>query len=276
MPGSGRALEISGWLVAAAVATTYLITRYDVTIQERQPRIQERGPRIQAAALAPAIDVAQRVMEPVVDERYADLMAEVQNAAGADLLAVDGRLEAAEREFPSDYRFTYERATLAVFGRAEHHEAFYHLRKAADKAIGTERAREMLHRMEQDGAAKGRLRKLAVGHHEWSALREALENRDRDRLWRKHESHRPASDHSADSASVPTQPTQPTNASVQARLSAASTLEHGTPCIDALIAHRQVPRDPEAKGRYDRLRELCLRGSAHGEPPVSVSAPRHH
>ena len=221
MPGSGRALEISGWLVAAAVAITYLTTRYDVTIQERRPRIQERGPRIQAAALAPAINIAQGEMEPVVDERYADLMAEVQNAAGADLLAVDGRLEAAEREFPSDYRFTYERATLAVFGRAEHHEAFYHLRKAADKAIGTERTREMLDRLERDGGAKGPLRKLAVGHHEWSALREALENRDRDRLWRRHESHIPPSDHSADSASVPT---QPTDASVQARLSAASTL----------------------------------------------------
>ena len=264
MPSSGRALGISGWLVAAALAITYLMARYDVTIQER-------GPRTQAAALAAAVNLALGEMKPVVDERYADLEAEVQIAAGADLLAVDRRLEAAEREFPSDYRFTYQRATLAVYGRAEHREAFYHLRRAADKAIGTERAPEMLDRLEQDGGAKGRLRRLAVGHDEWSALHEALENRDRDKLWHAHASHLPVptttrkrapSNQSVDSASVPTQPTN-------------DSVPYGTPCIDALLAHRQAPMDPEAKGTYHRLREVCLRGSARGQLPASVPGPRY-
>ena len=245
MPGSGRALGISGWLVAAVVAITYLMARYDVTIQEREPPGEK----------------------PVVDERYSDLDAEVQIAGGADLLAVDRRLEAAEREFPSDYRFTYQRATLAVYGRAEHREAFHHLRRAADKAIETERAREMLDRLERDGGAKGRLRRLAAGHAEWSALHEALENRDRDLLWHPHASHLPVPE-SADAASVPTQPSNhsvPANASV--------SLERGTPCMDALLAFRQVPTDPGAESAYHRLRELCLRGSAPGQPPVSAPDP---
>ena len=160
MRSSGRALGTLGWLVAAAVVTLYLMPRYDIVIQER-------GPRTRAATLAAA--VAPGEWKPVVDERYTHLAAEAENAAGADLLAVDRRLEAAERAFPSDYRFTYERATRAVYGRAEHHEAFYHLRRAAEKAIGTERAPEMLDRLEQDGGPKGPLRKLAVGHDEWSA-----------------------------------------------------------------------------------------------------------
>jgi hypothetical protein len=227
------------------------MARYDVTIQER-------GPRPGIAALAAVVNVAQGEVKPVADERFAELAAEVQAAASADSLAVDQRLEAAEREFPSDYRFTYARATLAVYGRADHHEAFYHLRRAADKAIGTQRAREMLDRLEQDGGVKGRLRKLAVGHAEWSVLHEALEHRDRDRLWQAHASHVPAPATSRKRASAPT---QPAHDGVPARVSASVPLEHETPCLDALAAHRHVPMDHKARKRYHRLRELCLRGS---------------
>ncbi len=237
MAGSGRALEISGWLVAAAVAIMYVTARYDFAIQERKP--------------APAVSAAQDEVKPVADDRYADLEVEVQVAAGADLLTVDRRLEAAERASPSDYRFTYERAKLAVYGRAEHHEAFFHLFKAAEKAIGTERAPEMMDRLERDGAPAGRLRRLAVGHDEWSVLHEALEHRDRDRLWHQHTSHR----------TVASTPTHQTEEGVVARVSVASSLERETPCVGALHALRQVPIDPEAEGRYHRLRELCLSGS---------------
>ncbi len=221
--GSGRTLGISGWLVAAAVAILYLMARYDVTIQERGPRAR---PAALAAALAPSES------KPVVDQRYTQLAAEARHAAAADLLALDRRLEAAEREFPSDYRFTYERAALSVYGRADHHEAFFHLRRAAEKAIGTEGSREMLHRLKRDGSSNQRLAKLAVGHEEWSVLSEALENRDADRLWHEHASHRPA--------------------------------PAATPCIDALIALRQVRADPEAEHEYRRLEALCLRGSGPG------------
>ena len=259
MPGSGRALGISGWLVAVAIAIAYLMARYDVTIQERRPRSE-------AAALAAAVNVAPGEVKPVVDERYHDRAAEVQIAAGADPLALDRNLEAAEREFPSDYSFTYERATLAVYGRAGHHEAFHHLRRAADKAIETGRAREMLDRLEQDGEAKGRLRRLAVGHDEWSVLQQALEKRDRDRLWHAHASHLPVP--------TTTRKSAPTNQSADRRVS--SPLEHDTPCLDALVALRQGPMDLEAQRRYHRLQEVCLSGSGRGQPPVSVAAPSRH
>ncbi len=222
-PASGRTLGIFGWLVAAAVAVLYLTTRYDVTIEERAPRTRP-------AALAAAVLVAPGDAKPVVDERYAHLAAEARHAAGADLPAMDRRLEAAEREFPSDYRFTYERAALSVYGRADHHEAFFHLRRAAEKAIGTGRSQEMLHSLKRDAGPKQRFAKLALGHEEWSVLDEALENRDADRLWREH-------------ASLPV----------------------ATPCIDALLALRQARVNPEAEHEYHRLEALCLRGSgSHG------------
>lgn len=261
MPSSGRALGILGWLVAATVIAIYVMARYDITIQKQ-------GPPTRVATLAVAAVPGE--WKPVVDERYTNLAAEAENAAGADLPEVDRKLEAAERAFPSDYRFTYERATLAVYGRAEHHEAFYHLRRAAEKAIETERTREMLSRLEQDGRLNGRLRRLAVGHDEWSVLREALEGRDRDRLWHAHKGHldvptatrkRVPSGQSADHASS---------------TSVSSRLEHETPCLDALAALRQVPIDREAKSTYHRLRELCLQGSGPAQPPVSVPGPRHH
>ena len=253
-PSSGRTLGISGWLVAATVVTLYLMARYDVTIQER-------GPATRAATLAAAVNLAPSELKPVVDERYTHLAAEAQEAAGADLPALDRRLEAAEREFPSDYRFTYERATLSVYGRADHHEAFFHLFRAAEKAIGTGRSLEMLDRLERDGRPDQRLRRLAAGHDEWSALHEALENRDRNRLWSEHASHRP----------VPSVATE----RVPTRVSVSSRLDHATPCIDALIALRKVRVDPKAESDYHRLEKLCLRGSARAQPPGPAPGRRH-
>jgi hypothetical protein len=243
-----------GWLVAAAVAVTYLMVRYDVAIQEREPRTRP-------AALAAAADVELGEVTPLVDERYTDLAAAVQIAAGANLLAVERRLQAAEWEFPSDYRFTYERAGLAVYGRAEHHEAFYHLRKAAEKAIRTERAGEMLERLEHDGGPEGRLRRLAAGHSEWRGLHEALEHGDRDGLWNEHRKHE------AKSAPPATQPSEQT---LSARMRASSLIDSGEPCIGALVALQHVRTNPEAKAIYRDMRELCLRGGRRGLrlPPV--------
>lgn len=257
MSRSGRTLGISVWLPAAGLAALYMMATYDITIQERGP-----GPR--AAKLASSLPLGPWKATATVDARYARLAAEAMTASGADLLAVDRSLEAAERDFPSDYRFTYERATLAVYGRADHHEAFYHMRRAAEKSIGTQKTGEMLDRLKQDGEAKGRLRKLAVGHGEWSLLREALENQDRDRLWQAHGSHR----------RVPT--AAPKSAPSGHGVDLTSRLKHETPCIDALAAQRQMPMDREAQNRYQRLRELCLRASEPGQPRASVRDSRHH
>ncbi len=249
-----RALRSSGWLVAAAVVALYVMAEYDVTIRER-------GPAAGTAAAASGSYGAPDEPEPTGSPRYRSLAAQAQNASGAELLDIDRRLEAAEWEFPSDYRFTYERARLAVYGRAEHHEAFYHLRKAAEKAIRTEKAGEMLERLEHDGGPEGRLRRLAVGHSEWRVLHEALEHGDTDGLWNEHRKHE------AKSAPPATQPSEQT---LSARMRASSLIDSGEPCIGALVALQHVRTNPEAKAIYRDMRELCLRGGRRGLrlPPV--------
>ncbi len=257
-PGSVNALGIGGWLVAAAAVIYFLIPRYDVTIRERGPGIQT------ATAATPSSEVASGELEPVAAGAYKNLAVETRNAEGAGLLTIDRRLEAAEREFPSDYRFTYERARLAVYGRAEHHEAFYHLRRAAEKAIATERAREMLNRLEQDGGPHGRFRRLAIGHREWTALRDALEHIDRDRLWHEHARHRPVPAAARKRAALKPETefalasTPPARRALSARTRASALLESGQPCVGALIALQEARTDPEAEEVYHYLRELCL------------------
>ncbi|HXM35516.1 MAG TPA: hypothetical protein VN920_10040, partial [Pyrinomonadaceae bacterium] len=94
----------------------------------------------------------------------------------------------AEKRFPYDYRFPYERAKLAIEERQSnsHDEAFDALSLAAQKAINTGKAKEMLAGLEADKA--GDFHKLSHGHHEWKRLAEALKNKDTSLLRRDRES----------------------------------------------------------------------------------------
>jgi hypothetical protein len=85
---------------------------------------------------------------------------------------------AAERKHPNDYRFPYERAKLAIKGSqaSSHDDAFNALSLAAERAIKTGKADEMLDGLEEDKADD--FHKLAHGHHEWNQLAEALKNKD--------------------------------------------------------------------------------------------------
>ena len=117
---------------------------------------------------------------------YTELRSRGRRVSGDALLALDQELRDAEEEFPLEFRFSYEGAMLVVFGKREHHEAFRRLRRAAEKAIETERSDAMLEMLRRDGAQNGPFWKLAHGHREWNAIQEALEHRDRDGLWHEY------------------------------------------------------------------------------------------
>ena len=89
-----------------------------------------------------------------------------------------------ERQYPSDYRFPYERAKLAAKGsRANSRtEAFKALSVAAQKAISNGKANEMLSGLEADKT--GDFQKLAQGRQEWTKLLTALKRRDSSLLGR--------------------------------------------------------------------------------------------
>ncbi|HEY6118440.1 MAG TPA: zinc ribbon domain-containing protein [Pyrinomonadaceae bacterium] len=83
-----------------------------------------------------------------------------------------------EKKYPNDYRFPYERAKLAVEGREKtsHHDAFTALSVAAEKAISSGKASEMLENLQKDSG--GDFQRLSHGHREWVQLQEALRNKD--------------------------------------------------------------------------------------------------
>ena len=83
-----------------------------------------------------------------------------------------------EMQYPRDYRFPYERAKLAVKGPKDssHSEAFKALNVAAEKAINTGKANEMLSGLENDKVRDFSI--LSHGHSEWSRLVAALRRKD--------------------------------------------------------------------------------------------------
>ena len=83
-----------------------------------------------------------------------------------------------EKQYPRDYRFPYERAKLAVKSAlaSSRTEAFKALNSAAQKAISTGKAGEMLSGLENDKS--GDFSRLSQGRNEWSRLVAALKRRD--------------------------------------------------------------------------------------------------
>jgi hypothetical protein len=90
-----------------------------------------------------------------------------------------------EKQYPRDYRFPYERAKLAANGSKANsrNEAFKALSVAAEKAISTGKASEMLNGLESDKS--GDFQKLAQGRQEWTRLVAALKRKDMSLLNRE-------------------------------------------------------------------------------------------
>ena len=93
---------------------------------------------------------------------------------------ITAALEAAEEKYPNDYRFPYERAKLSIKGIVSHHETFEALNEAAEKAIDNGKAQEMLDNLMAD--KDGDFYKPSRGHHEWEALLQALQSKNKAAL----------------------------------------------------------------------------------------------
>ena len=83
-----------------------------------------------------------------------------------------------EKQYPRDYRFPYERAKFVAKGKrlSRRSEAFKALNVAAEKAITTGKANEMLNGLESDKT--GDFSELAQGRYEWSRIVAALKRKD--------------------------------------------------------------------------------------------------
>ena len=118
------------------------------------------------------------------DEELKQLRAWRVSAPPSDANRIVGAIEDAEKKYPTDYRFPYERAKLSIKGMISHHEAFEALFLAAEKAIDNNKAQEMLNDLMSD--KDGDFYKTSRGHHEWDSLVEALTKKDKSHLAAKH------------------------------------------------------------------------------------------
>ena len=112
------------------------------------------------------------------DELLARLRERRMTATGAERTKVIEAFVKIEKKYPRDYRFPYERAKLAVKSSPSHShsEAFKALSAAAETAINTGKANEMLNGLEADKAGDFHL--LSHGHEEWTRLLAALKRKD--------------------------------------------------------------------------------------------------
>ena len=112
------------------------------------------------------------------DDSLKTLLESRTGAKASDLPVILQAFARAEKQYPSDYRFPYERAKLAIIGTksSSHDEAFTALALAAQKAIKAGKAHEMLEGLEAD--ADGDFHRLSHGHHQWKELLEVLRNKD--------------------------------------------------------------------------------------------------
>jgi hypothetical protein len=112
-----------------------------------------------------------------VDEEIKRLRERRIGAKPSESGEIIAAFEDAEKKYPNDYRFPYERAKLSIKGGTSHHEAFSALSLAAEKAIDNGKAQELLDSLMAD--KDGDFYKVSRGHHEWQALLQALNNKDK-------------------------------------------------------------------------------------------------
>ena len=105
------------------------------------------------------------------EEEWKRLREKRISAKPSESSAVIASLNEAEKKYPRDYRFPYERAKLSVKGITSHHEAFGALALAGEKAIDNGKGQEMLDSLTADKDSD--FYKLSRGHHEWQALEAA-------------------------------------------------------------------------------------------------------
>jgi hypothetical protein len=123
---------------------------------------------------APAETTTQQIV-PNPEDELKKLRERRMTASASERPKVFQAFAKVEKQYPRDYRFPYERAKFAVRG-ASRSEAFKALTVAAQRAISTGKANEMLNGLETDKNSD--FSRLSQGRFEWSRLVAALKRKD--------------------------------------------------------------------------------------------------
>jgi hypothetical protein len=142
--------------------------------QETQPQQQPAPVTTEVSRAAPTETTQQVNANP--EDELQKLRERRMAATPSNRTKIFQAFTKLERQYPRDYRFPYERAKLAVKVSPERTDAFKALTDAAEKAIHTGKANEMLTGLETDKT--GDFSKLSQGRFEWARLVAALKKRD--------------------------------------------------------------------------------------------------
>jgi hypothetical protein len=160
------------WLKPSAAVTTAALAAQTVTSTSQSA--QEYVPTV-AVSTTP-VDSPLPARAASADDELRDLKQRRTKATSSDRRTVMRDITRLEREFPNDYRFPYERAKMSASDAKPLDAVFQVLFIAAQKAIKTGKATEMLQVLEADKTRE--FRKLARGHSEWGQIVQSLKNRD--------------------------------------------------------------------------------------------------
>ena len=157
------------------------LPQIDVPPAAPEPTTQAAVPTqlVNQTAIQPAPSVSPE------DELLARMRERRVNATTSERPQIFEAFAKIERKYPRDYRFPYERAKLAAKGSlsGSRDAAFKALSVAAERAISTGKASEMLTGLEEDKA--GDFHRLAQGRTEWTRLVAALKRKDSSLLLAK-------------------------------------------------------------------------------------------
>ena len=142
--------------------------------QETQPQQQPAPVTTEVSRAAPTETTQQVNANP--EDELQKLREKRMAATPSNRTKIFQAFTKLERQYPRDYRFPYERAKLAVKVSPVRTDAFKALTDAAEKAIHTGKANEMLTGLETDKT--GDFSKLSQGRFEWARLVAALKKRD--------------------------------------------------------------------------------------------------
>ena len=120
-----------------------------------------------------------KTMVDSADEELKTLTGERLKSTPNDINKIDEKLKQAEEKYPNDYRFTYERARLYA-PLPKHDKSFDALFESARKAIKNNQASEMLDKITQDTNIY--FKRMAVGHKQWTAIINAIRQKDESLL----------------------------------------------------------------------------------------------
>ena len=151
------------------------------TVTQPAPDIVQPNPAAaittEVSRAAPAETTTQQTVATPEDE-LKKLRERRMTASASERSRIFQAFAKVEKQYPRDYRFPYERAKLAATGSKARSRsaAFKALNTAAEKAIETGKASEMLSGLESDKA--GDFNQLAQDGYEWARLVAALKRKD--------------------------------------------------------------------------------------------------